>query len=306
VPLDPKAREILDEVAASGRLNAHLLPIEEARANFEQLFESLGPGPEVHEARELAIPGSGGPIGARLYRPSPERRPLVLYFHGGGWLIGSARAFDVVCRQLAVASGCAVLSVDYRLAPEHPFPAAVEDAWDATAWAASHGAELGADPERLAVAGDSAGGNLAAVVAHLARDRGGPALGFQLLVYPVVTTDLDALDMAYEGYFLYRDELAWHQQHYLGAVGPHPDWRVCVLDAPSFAGLPPAFVLTAECDLLHPHGEAYAERLKEAGVPVTLREYPGMIHGFFGLESVFEVASDAMRDAGEALRRALA
>jgi acetyl esterase len=304
VPLDPKAKELLDEVKASGRPNAHLLPVEEARAGFEALFAGLGPGQDVAEVRDHDL---GGGLAARSYRPEGEGPlPVVVYFHGGGWLIGSVRAYDIVCRALANASGAVVLSVEYRLAPEHRFPAAVDDAWAATCWAAEHAAALGGDPSRLAVAGDSAGGNLAAVVGLTARDRGSPPLRFQLLVYPVTTCDLDAgFDLAYEGFFLYRDELQWHQDNYLPSPDDALDWRVSPLAAASHEGVAPAFVITAECDPLHRQGELYAEALRRAGVPVEHREYPGMIHGFFGLDMLFHQAADAMRDAGDALRRAL-
>ena len=306
MPLDPKAKELLDEVAASGRPNAHLLPVAEARANFEDLFASLGPGEEVAEVLPLEIPVTGGPIAARLYRPAAEGPlPVVAYYHGGGWLIGSVAAYDIVCRALANAAGAMVLSVGYRLAPEHKYPTAVEDAYAAARWLAENAAALGGDRHRVAVAGDSAGGNLAAVVALQARDLTRPRLGFQLLVYPVTTCDLElGYDMAYEGYFLYRDELQWHQDHYLPSPELRHEWRVSPLDAADHSGLPPAFVITAECDPLHRQGELYAERLRAAGVAVEQREYPGMIHGFFGLDMVFDQAADAMRDAGAAIRQA--
>jgi acetyl esterase/lipase len=306
VPLDPKAKELLDEVAASGRPNAHLLPVAEARANFEDLFASLGPGEEVAEVLPLEIPVTGGPIAARLYRPAAEGPlPVVAYYHGGGWLLGSVAAYDIVCRALANAAGAMVLSVGYRLAPEHKYPTAVEDAYAAARWLAENAAALGGDRHRVAVAGDSAGGNLAAVVALQARDLTRPRLGFQLLVYPVTTCDLElGYDMAYEGYFLYRDELQWHQDHYLPSPELRHEWRVSPLDAADHSGLPPAFVITAECDPLHRQGELYAERLRAAGVAVEQREYPGMIHGFFGLDMVFDQAADAMRDAGAAIRQA--
>jgi acetyl esterase/lipase len=306
--LDPTAKELLDEVRASGRPNAHLLPVAEARVNFEALFASLGPGEEVEEVRDLSIPVGGTSIPARSYRPAGTGAlPVVAYYHGGGWLLGSIDAYDLVCRALANAAGAIVVSVGYRLAPEHRYPTAVEDAYNATRWIAENAGDLGGDRNRIAVAGDSAGGNLAAVVALQARDLTRPRLSFQLLVYPVTTCDLDAgFDMAYEGYFLYRDELQWHQDNYLTSPELARDWRVSPLDAPDHAGLPPAFVLTAECDPLHRQGELYAERLRAAGVEVELREYPAMIHGFFGLDMVFDQAAAAMRDAGEALRAALA
>ena len=308
MPLDPKAKELLDEVNASGRPNAHLLPVPEARANFEALFASLGTGEEVADVRDLSIPVSGATILARAYRPAGGGPfPVVAYYHGGGWLLGSIDAYDIVCRALVNASGAIVVSVGYRLAPEHRFPAAVEDAYNATRWIAENAGDLGGDRNRVGIAGDSAGGNLAAVVALQARDLTRPRLAFQLLVYPVTTCDLDAgFDMAYEGYFLYRDELQWHQDNYLATPELASDWRVSPLEAAHHAGLPPALVITAECDPLHRQGELYAEKLRAAGVDVAHREYAGMIHGFFGLDMVFDRAGEAMRDAAEALRTALA
>jgi acetyl esterase/lipase len=308
VTLDPKAQALLDEIRASGRPNAHLLPVSQARANFEALYASLGAGRPVQEERDLEVPVPGARIPARVYRPAADGPlPLVVYFHGGGWLLGSIDSHDVVCRALANASGAVVTSVGYRLAPEHKFPTAVTDAYNGTRWLAENAGDLGADRNRVAVGGDSAGGNLAAVVALEARELTRPRLAFQLLVYPVTTTDLGrGFDPEYEGFFLYRDELLWHQEHYLRTPEDGRSPLASPLDAPDLRGLPPAFVLTAECDPLRPQGEAYAARLHEAGVAVELKQYPGMIHGFFGLDMLFDVAATAMTDAGEALRRALA
>ena len=310
MPLDPVARALLDEVAASGRPNAHLLPVTEARANFEALFAGLRPGESVSAVADHAIPVDGVEIPARSYRPqnaaADDPLPLVVYFHGGGWLLGSVESHDTVCRALANASGAVVLNVGYRLAPESRFPAAADDALAATRWAHANAALLGADPARLAVAGDSAGGNLAAVVCQDLRTAGEPIVRFQLLIYPVTTADLAAgFDMAYEGYFLYRDEMLWHQEHYLSSPAEARNPRVSpLLGDPS--GLPPAAIQAAECDPLHPQAELYRDRLAGAGVPVAYRQYPGMIHGYFGLESIFGVAADAMADAGSALRAGLA
>jgi acetyl esterase len=303
VALDPVARQMLDDFIASGRPNAHLLPVEQARANFEALFEGLRPGEDVAAVADHEIPVEGGRIPARSYRPSPEPGlGLAVFFHGGGWLLGSVESHDTVCRSLANASGCVILNVGYRLAPEAKFPTAVDDAYAATVWAAEHAVQLGGDAGRLAVAGDSAGGNLAAVVAQLARDRGGPAIRFQLLIYPVTSADLTTgFDMEYEAYFLYRDEMQWHQDHYFRSPQDGVDPRVSPLRG-DLAGLPPAQIQSAECDPLHVQAEAYRDRLEAAGVPVDYRTYAGMIHGYFGLESVFAVAGDAMRDAGRALR----
>jgi acetyl esterase len=309
VPLDPVARKLLDEVAASGRPNAHLLPVAQARVNFEALFAGLGPGELVSALADHAIAVGGGTIPARSYRPAGaagEVRPLVVYFHGGGWLLGSIDSHDGICRSLANASGAVVLNVGYRLAPEERFPAAADDALAATRWAHANAALLGADPGRLAVAGDSAGGNLAAVVCQDLRDAGEPIVRFQLLVYPVTTADLSSgFDMAYEGFFLYRDEMLWHQEHYLSSPADARNPRVSPLLGDA-SGLPPAAIQAAECDPLHPQAEHYRLLLAAAGVPVAFRRYPGMIHGYFGLDSVFDVAGEAMADAGASLREALA
>jgi acetyl esterase/lipase len=307
VALDPVAKRLLDDFIASGRPNAHLLPVEEARANFEALFEGLRPGEQVAGTADHTIEVSGGSISARSYRPSEAADlPLVVYFHGGGWLLGSVESHDTICRSLANAAGAVVLNVGYRCAPESTFPTAVNDAWAATCWASEHAAELGADASRLAVAGDSAGGNLAAVVAQLARDAGGPELRFQLLVYPVTTADLETgFDMEYEGYFLYYDELKWHQEHYFSSANDSSDVRVSPLLGDASA-LPPAQIQSAECDPLHRQAELYRDHLRAAGVAVDYRVYEGMIHGYFGLDSVFPIAAQAMEDAGRAIREALA
>jgi acetyl esterase len=310
VPLDPVARKLLDEVAASGRPNAHLLPVAEARVNFESLFAGLGAGECVSAVADHEIPVAGTEIPARSYRPAGaatgEGLALVVYFHGGGWLLGSVDSHDGICRALANSSGAVVLNAGYRLAPEARFPAAVDDALAATRWAHANAALLGADPTRLAVAGDSAGGNLAAVVCQDLRDAGEAIVRFQLLIYPVTTADLaSGYDMAYEGYFLYRDEMLWHQEHYLSSPADARNPRVSPLLGDA-SGLPPAAIQAAECDPLHPQAELYRDLLAGAGVPVAYSEYPGMIHGYFGLESVFDVAADALADAGSALRAGLA
>jgi acetyl esterase len=309
VPLDPVARKLLDDVAASGRPNAHLLPVAEARVNFESLFAGLGAARPVAEVAEHAIPIPGGTIPARSYRPAgaddARALALVVYFHGGGWLLGSVDSHDGICRSLANAARAVVLNVGYRLAPESRFPTAIDDALAATRWAHAHALLLGADPARLAVAGDSAGGNLAAVVCQDLRDAGEEYVRFQLLVYPVTTADLAiGFDADYEGYFLYHDELLWHQEHYLASSGDARSPRVSPLLGDA-SGLPPAAIQAAECDPLRPQAERYRDHLAAAGVAVAFREYPGMIHGYFGLQSVFAAAGDAMADAGSVLREAL-
>ena len=299
--LDPKAADMLEEVRVSGRPNAHLLPVAQARRNFEDLFAGLGPGEPVASMQDLEIDGPHGSIPCRLYRPHPGGDlPLLVYFHGGGWLLGSIESHDIITRALCVASGAAVVSVGYRLAPEYKFPVALDECVSVVHWLHGHGADLGVDPGRIALAGDSAGGNLAIASALRIRDEGaGPHLVFLLLVYPVVTTDLSdaSWDDRFEGYFLYRDELAWHQSHYLShaSLGANP--YVSVLDA-DLRDLPPALVICAGCDPLHLQGERLRERLAAAEVLVTCREYAGMIHGFFGLDSLFAASKDAMRGRG--------
>jgi acetyl esterase len=229
----------------------------------------------------------------------------MVFFHGGGWLLGSIDSHDMMARKIALATDCVVLSVDYRRGPEFRFPTAVDDAFQSVQWAAANAERLGADPSRLLVAGDSAGGNLATVVAARCRDEGGPELAHQMLVYPVTTCDLDlGFDMTFEGVMLYRDEMLWHQENYLASTEDRRNPLVAPLSA-RLQGLPPATVVLAECDPIRPQGRLYADALFAAGVPVDIEEFPGMIHGFFGLEMLFPEAEDAMVFAGRSVRSAL-
>jgi acetyl esterase len=261
--------------------------------------------------RNLAAEGPTGRIPLRLYRPAgvPDatRLPVYVYFHGGGWVIGDLESHDVLCRQLTAESGACVIAVDYRLAPEHKFPAAADDAWAATRWISAHAAELGVDAARLAVGGDSAGGNLAAVVALMARDAGGPAIALQVLLYPV--TDVGSESPSYtdfaEGYMLTRESMRWFTAHYLSRKEDATDWRVSPLRAPSLAGLPPALVITAGFDPLSDEGAAYAVALRKAGVTVDYVSFGGMIHGFAGMGRVLDSALRAVALIGASLRQAL-
>jgi acetyl esterase len=300
--LAPRAAEMLRSTLASSRPNAHLLPVEEARRNFDADFEAIGPGEDVHEVRDLRVPVAGPEIPVRLYRPSPGRLPAVVYFHGGGFLLGSIESHEVVTRALANASGAAVVSVGYRRGPEHRFPTAHEDAYAATAWVHEGADDLDLERGRLAVAGDSAGANLAIGVARLAKERGGPPLTMMLLAYPVTTTDLDVgFDDDYEGYMLYRDELQWHQDNYLPSPAVRHDPLVSPLEADDLGVLPPALVITAQCDPLHRQGELYARAVEKAGGSVEHLHYDGMVHGFVQVPSEFEEGADALRRAGDAL-----
>jgi acetyl esterase len=310
--LDPQAANVIDLVVKSGRPPYHLLSPKEARQMFRDTRPaSTPPAPQVGDVRELVAEGSFGPIPLRLYRPAgvgdSRRLPALVFFHGGGWVIGDLETHDVVCRQITADAGISVIAVDYRVAPEHKFPAAVDDAWAATRWIAAHASDLGIDAERLAVGGDSAGGNLAAVVALLARDAGGPRIGLQMLIYPV--TDLASESQSYtdlaDGYMLTRDSMRWFRAQYLTKEEDAADWRVSPLRAPSLTGLPPALVITAGYDPLRDEGEAYARRLRKAGVSVDAVCFGGMIHGFVPMGRLIDTAFRAVTLIAGSLRHAL-
>jgi acetyl esterase len=310
--LDPQAANVIDLIVKSGRPPYHLLSPKEARQMFRDTRPaSTPPAPQIGDVRELVAEGPFGPIPLRLYRPAgvadSRRLPALVFFHGGGWVIGDLETHDVVCRQITADAGVSVIAVDYRVAPEHKFPAAVDDAWAATRWIAAHASELGIDAERLAVGGDSAGGNLAAVVALLARDAGGPRLGLQILIYPV--TDLASESQSYaelaDGYMLTRDSMRWFRAQYLAKEEEAADWRVSPLRAPSLAGLPPALVITAGYDPLRDEGEAYARRLREAGVSVDAVCFGGMIHGFVPMGRLIDTAFRGVTLIAGSLRHAL-
>lgn len=300
--LHPKARAIVDQIAALPTLPT-MTPIEaRGRPNpLEAAPEAVG------SVTARAIPGPGGPMAIRIYRPKDPLRAGVVYFHGGGWVLGSLESADASCRAIANRSRCVVISVDYRLAPESKFPAAVDDAYAAVKWVAENASELRIDAQRIAVGGASAGGNLAAAAALLARDRGGPKIAFQLLTVPV--TELSSKAASHrefaQGYGLSAADMEWFGRHYVRTEKDADDPRASVLRA-DLQGLPPAFVITAECDPLRDDGEAYAEKLKKLGIRASYKRYPGMFHGFMSFPSVLTEASEAFRDAGSALREALA
>jgi len=310
MPLDPDAQTLLDMVKEANRPAFETVSPAEARAAFMAARPVLGPEPmPVAELRDLAIPGPAGPIPARLYRPSEGGSlPALVFFHGGGWVVGNIDSHDTVCRHLANRADCAVVSVDYRLAPEHKFPAAVEDCFAATAWAADNNAALGIDARRLAVGGDSAGGNLAAVVSLMARDRGAPRISYQLLIYPAVDAAMTHPSIARfaEGYLLTRATMRWFYDQYLRAPEDAADWRVSPLAAADLVGVAPAFVLTAGFDPLCDEGDAYAARLAAAGVPVRHRRFADQIHGFAMNGKIIRAAEAALDDTAAALKQAWA
>jgi acetyl esterase len=315
MPLNARIAMVLDMVARAGAAPYHALTPQEARVAYEKNGSVLEiPAAPMDSVEDLQIAvRDGSTVRARLYYPSApnqaEPLPALVYFHGGGFTLGSVETHDALCRMFARDAGCAVLSVDYRLAPEHRFPCAVHDAIDAYAWLHAHAADYALDPARFAVGGDSSGGTLAAVCAVLARDAGiAPVL--QLLIYPPTCGHQDTPSHARlaDGYLLTAPTIQWFFGHYLGDAGDRDDWRFAPLDgtrdAPDFAGLAPAWIAVAEYDPLVDEGEAYAHKLRDAGNAVTLVHYAGMIHDFFKLGSFIEDARRAHRDAVEALRGA--
>ncbi|HEV2301344.1 MAG TPA: alpha/beta hydrolase [Stellaceae bacterium] len=306
--LDPDAEQVLELVRLSGRPRFEEVSPEEARALFLAGRKVFAPEPApVAEIRELAAPGPGGAaIPLRLYRPREGVLPTLVYYHGGGWVVGDLDTHDTLCRHLANAADCAVLAVDYRLAPEYKFPAAVEDAWAALEWAAENAAALSTDRERLAVGGDSAGGNLAAVTSLLARDRGGPRVSYQLLLYPAVDMGMhmESYRRFAEGYLLTRATMAWFVDHYLARPAEIDDWRASPLRAPDLGGVAPALVVTAGYDPLSDEGAAYARRLVESGVSIVHRHYSGQLHGFMTSGKIVRAASPALDEAAAALKAA--
>jgi len=309
--LDSEAKMLLEAAIKANRPAFETIGADAARRLYKETRAAVTPPPpDVAEIRDLAAHGPHGAIPVRLYRPpgsvAGAPLPLLVFFHGGGWVIGDIQTHDVVCRTLCRNAGCAVLSVDYRMGPEHKFPAAVDDAFAALTWAVAEAASLRIDPARIAVGGDSAGGNLAAVAALTARDRGAPPLRFQLLIYPA--TDMVMQTRSHrafaEGYFLTRSSMDWFQQQYLRSTADQQDWRASPLRAAALQGLPPAFVLVAGYDPLRDEGEAYAKALHAAGNRVTFREYPGQMHGFITMGRVLPQAGQALAEMGAALKAA--
>ncbi len=283
----------------------------EARAQMEATSQSRkAESLPVARVEERTIPGPAGPIRVRLYWPDAAGPiPAIAYYHGGGHVIGSLDTHDLIARNLCAGAAALVASVDYRMGPEHRFPAAVEDSFAALEWLHGNAASLGADPARLGVHGDSAGANLAAVVALMARDAGGPLLRLQSLVYPVAdyTLSSPSYDTFAEGYgLLTRAAMVWFQGHYLGNPADAEDWRASPIKAANLAGVAPAIIVTAECDVLHDDGERYADSLRRAGVAVEYREYAGMIHGFFGMVPIIDDAMNAQRVVAAAFKKAFA
>ena len=306
MPLDPQIRQLLAQATAADPRGIDELTVEQARIRGGSVAVASVPFEAVAQVRDVSV--SGTPmIPARLYRPASGTLPLLVYFHGGGWVVGSVALSDNFCRALANASGCAVLSVEYRLAPEHRYPAAAEDAYTAMRWASQHAADLGVDSGKLAVGGSSAGGNLAAVVSLMARDRAGPQIALQWLHVPVIDADFTRRSYATNGtgMGLTRAGMEWFWGHYEPDSARRREPYASPLRATDLRGLPPAIFTVAECDPLRDEGAAYAERLRAAGVPVTYAEYLGMVHAFMGWSSVVPTGARAFAEVGAELKKGL-
>ena len=309
VELDPQIAEILRAASASGVPPVEQQSPPEARASYAALARAQrGPVAEMHSVEDCDAEG----VPLRIYRPvaTDEASPALVFFHGGGWVIGSVETHDGLARALAERTGSVVVSVDYRLAPEHPYPAALDDSWTAASWVLAHARRLCVDPARVGVAGDSAGGTLAAIVARKGRDAGTP-FAAQLLVYPVGTTRTDSASWSLfaNGYGLTREAMTWFWQRYLGSIAMEDaidDPDISLLAPVSLAGLPPAVVVTAEADILRDEGEAYAALLAAAGVATETRRFAGMNHGFIRMGGLVERAKAALGEIADLFAALLA
>lgn len=309
--LNPQVVSYLEAVQRRNLPEIYQLTPDDARDQYCAGMRAVaGTPPEIGEVTDRVIPGPAGDIPVRLYRPpdaGPDPLPVLIYFHGGGWSFGNLDSYDHVCRWICALAGCLVAAVDYRLGPENKFPAAVEDALAAVQWVSGNGRVIGADPEKLAVGGDSAGGNLATVAALELRHRLTPPLRFQLLIYPA--TDMTMRCASHgefgEGYRLTRPLMVWSAANYLSDGRDMMDPRASPLFAKNISGLPPAFILTAGFDPLRDEGKAYAQKLTDAGVAVKYHCYDDMIHGFIGMTGILDVARQALNDAAKAVSVAL-
>jgi acetyl esterase len=312
MPLDPQAQAMLDLIASMNAPPLGSLSAAETREGSRAPLAPVEEREQLHSVEDRTIPGPAGEIPVRVYTPSAEPDlPLLVYFHGGGWVIGSLDMEDVAHRSIANQTGCVIVSVDYRLAPEDPFPASIDDCYAATVWAAEHAAELGADPSRVAVGGWSAGGNLAAVVAQLTRDGGGPALVHQVLVCPATDHYSGSLERpSYndnaEGYLLTRDAMIWFWDHYIGVDGDADDAKAAPIRATDLSGLAPATVLTMEFDPLRDEGADYADRMSEAGVAVKYLNYEGQMHTSYSSSLAIDRGKDIVAEVSASLRDAFA
>ena len=306
MPLDAQMQKILDMLDGLNMPPNETLTPEEARE--WRKTRPIPQGPEVGKVSDVTVESDGMGIPVRIYQPKAAGpHPILVWFHGGGWVLGNIETADPVARNLCHASGAVVMSVDYRLAPETKFPGAVDDCYAITEWACKQGNVYGGDPAQLAVGGDSAGGNLATVVSILARDRQGPTIRFQLLVYPVTDYDFDRSSYIQnaEGYSLTRPGMIWFWDHYLNNIEDSKNPLAVPIKTPNLSDLPETLIITAEYDPLRDEGEAYGEILKANGVNVTISRYDGVIHGFFGMSPALDKAGEAIKESADALNQAM-
>jgi acetyl esterase len=307
--LDEATAALLEQLAAGGGKPLHEMTPAEARGFVAALRGQEPPsGPEMKSVRDTRVPVSGGFVPLRILVPDDNPRGIIVYYHGGGWVLGTLEDSDLLGRQLAQRTGCVVVLVDYRLAPEYRYPVAVDDSWAALQWVSARAEELAGHPAPLVVAGDSAGGNLAAIMTLRARSAGGPALAAQVLAYPVTDCDLNTssyTDPANQ-LMLSRDSMVWFWDHYAPVVESRVHRDASPLRAAAFAGLPPAIILTAEHDVLRDEGEVYATQLIKSRVPVTHQRFAGQMHGFFTMVGVLPGAAAAMDFVVEGIDKALA
>ena len=307
MPLDPVVKAMMDQMAEAAGPPLHTLPPDEARRVTAEMFKGMMKGEPVAKVEDREIPGPAGKIKVRIYTPPGAGPfPILVFYHGGGWVIGDLESHDALCRALTNRAGRVTVAVDYRLAPEHKFPAAPDDCYAAALWASENAKSFNGDPANLAVGGDSAGGNLSAAISLMARDRGNrPAINFQLLVYPATEGGLDTYShKSFTDYFLTSADVKYFWGHYIRSEADKQNPYLCPAVADNLKGLPPAFMITAEFDPLRDEGEAYAAALREAGVPVTLKRYDGMIHGFFSMGDLLTQAKEAIAEASAQLKKA--
>ncbi|MEQ1866321.1 MAG: alpha/beta hydrolase [Micropepsaceae bacterium] len=308
MPLDAIVKGLLDQMAANPMPKLWEVPPAQGRELYRTVSQMLEPqGLAIGKIENMSCPGPAGDIRLRVYTPvagGSTALPCLVFFHGGGWVIGDLDSHDALCRTLSNETGARVVAVDYRLAPEHKFPAAADDCYAATKWVEANASQLSIDANRIAVAGDSAGGNLAAVVCLMAK-KGGPQLVYQLLIYPVTQfkAETNSMNAFAQGFFLEKQAMTWFFDQYAPGTDPN-DWRVSPLAATDVSGVPKAYIVTAGFDPLKDEGKAYADKLNRAGVAAVYVDYPGMVHGFFNMSGMVPTAREAIADAAKALRKA--
>jgi acetyl esterase len=307
-PLDPQVKVLLDQMAAANQPPFHSQSPVDARKAMEAMLNVLGPGPEVHKVEDRKIPGPAGDIPIRIYTPAGKPNGILVYFHGGGWVVGDLASHDYVCRVFTNETGCTVVAIDYRLAPEHLFPAGPDDCYAATQWASKNAASLGCDADHIAVGGDSAGGNLAAAISLMARDRGGPRIRHQMLIYPVTDSAMDTpsyKEFTADGFVLSKLDMEWFWNYYIPNAKDRENPYASPARAKDLKNLPPAHIITASHDPLRDEGEAFAELLKKAGNKVKVKRYEGVVHGFVSLQAAIDQGKTATRELADELKASL-